>query len=108
MHADVELCIGETEARHARRPDGHVSFARMLEENDARLRLERGDVPAITDALGPSAARANGAIRARIRERHRGYLPRSRARDRSCLHRCIRSARALEAKSIARHRLPRV
>ena len=61
--AAAEDCIRQREAREARRVDGHVALARMLEDQHACLGPERRDVRADADRQRALAARAEGALR---------------------------------------------
>ena len=65
----MKLRVRQAQRGHPCGPDGNVALARVLQEHDARRRLDGRDVAAVADALGPAAARADDPPRAGLGSR---------------------------------------
>src|SRR4051794_22426274 len=65
IDAYVQLGSREAEVRQPRRADRGAPLARVLQQEDARARLEGDEMRAETDRHGPPAAVANRAVQAR-------------------------------------------
>ena len=62
VDAHAQLGPRQAEVRQPRRTDGHVPFAGVLQQQDARARRQRHQVRAVADRLGSPAARADRAV----------------------------------------------